>query len=284
MALRDLSDPHAVEMAIQEFDELGRDAFLEKHGFGQSRGYLIRGNGDDYDSKAIAGVAHGYQFPDLGVLAPTDFTGGIGARGAARKLRTLGFEVVPVDEKPLTGYWWVNQGQSYKSEREGGYLWAPVLGVTGAAIDHHMNVSRLSPGDVVLHYTGGFVRSISTVTDAAVEAPQPDPPSETEADRAGYLARVEYVDLPQPFGRDEIPPRLRRDEQGPFNRQGKPKQVYLLPLSEDFVAAIQDLFPDRLEGSPLAGSTRPVWIFQANPDTYDLDGHLASVRLGSSDE
>lgn len=168
MALRDLSDPDAVEMAIQEFDELGRAAFLEKYGFGPAKGYLIRVNGNDYDSKAIAGVAHGYQFPDRGVLAPSDFTGGIGGRGAARKLRTLGFEVVPVDEKPLTGYWWVNQGQSHEHEREGGYLWAPLLGATGAAIDHHMNVSRLSPGDVILHYSGGLVRSIGTVIWAAI--------------------------------------------------------------------------------------------------------------------
>jgi hypothetical protein len=71
MALRDLTDSHAVEMAIQEFDELGRDAFLEKYGFGPSRAYLIRVNGNDYirvngndyDSRAIAGVAQGTSSP-----------------------------------------------------------------------------------------------------------------------------------------------------------------------------------------------------------------------------
>src|SRR5262249_6394226 len=42
---------------------------------------------------AIAGVAHGFQFPGLGPLGPHDFSGGIANTGAARKLFGLGFEI-----------------------------------------------------------------------------------------------------------------------------------------------------------------------------------------------
>lgn len=59
MALADITRD-AVERAISECDKLGRDAFLSKYGFKRARKYLLLENGKEYDSKAIAGVAHGY--------------------------------------------------------------------------------------------------------------------------------------------------------------------------------------------------------------------------------
>ncbi len=49
-----------------EFDELGRDAFLRKYGFGRATQYALRIDGRDYDPKAIAGVAHGVDHPEKG--------------------------------------------------------------------------------------------------------------------------------------------------------------------------------------------------------------------------
>ena len=59
MPLTDLT-PEAVRRAIAEFDSLGRDSFLNTYGFGKARGYFLVHNGQAYDSKAIAGVAHQY--------------------------------------------------------------------------------------------------------------------------------------------------------------------------------------------------------------------------------
>jgi hypothetical protein len=58
VALADLTES-AVLQAIGEFDDLGRDPFLQKYGFGRSRGYFLIHGGKSYDSKAIAGAAHG---------------------------------------------------------------------------------------------------------------------------------------------------------------------------------------------------------------------------------
>lgn len=82
----------AVEAAIAEYDRLGQIEFLRRYGFGRAKGYRLIYNGRDYDSKAIAGVAHGYEFPAEGPLRSSDFSGGV--HGAARTLRELGFEVV----------------------------------------------------------------------------------------------------------------------------------------------------------------------------------------------
>ena len=76
MALSDLTEAQSVLRAVREFDEVGRETFLRKYGFGRSRSYFLVLNGESYDSKAIAGVAHGYQHPTLGALKPSDFSGG----------------------------------------------------------------------------------------------------------------------------------------------------------------------------------------------------------------
>jgi MrcB-like, N-terminal domain/AAA domain (dynein-related subfamily) len=91
--LGDLTSAQAVEGALDEFDELGRDAFLEKYGFGHARRYFVRRDGKYYDSKAIAGAAYGFQYPQDGPLANTEFSGG--EHGAKAKLEELGFDVVP---------------------------------------------------------------------------------------------------------------------------------------------------------------------------------------------
>ncbi|MEO5897296.1 MAG: DUF3427 domain-containing protein [Vicinamibacterales bacterium] len=78
--------------ALDEFDNLGRDNFLAKHGFGRARSYFLVRDGRAYDSKAIAGAAHGCQHPELGPLRPADFSGGDAT--VRTRLESLGFQVV----------------------------------------------------------------------------------------------------------------------------------------------------------------------------------------------
>lgn len=89
MTLKDLTDRHAVLEAIKEYDELGQQDFLEKYGFGTAHRYLLVHESGQYDSKAIAGVAHLNQTGTL--LRRNEFTGGLS--GAIRTLRRLGFQV-----------------------------------------------------------------------------------------------------------------------------------------------------------------------------------------------
>jgi 5-methylcytosine-specific restriction protein A len=91
MGLAELTDAEAVRAALAEFDRLGRDRFLRRYGFGRARSYFVVEDGEAYDSKAIAGVAHGFQHPDAGTLDPGDFWEG--EETVARRLRELGFTV-----------------------------------------------------------------------------------------------------------------------------------------------------------------------------------------------
>ena len=90
MSFKDIDDREAIKKAVAEFDELGRDAFLSKYGFGRGRAYFLKFNGKTYDSKAIVGVAHKYQFGKA--LTSGDFSGG--ERTVVDLLRGLKFEVI----------------------------------------------------------------------------------------------------------------------------------------------------------------------------------------------
>ena len=85
----DLTDRSAVHRAIDEFDRLGRDTFLRRYGFGPARVYLLKTRTGSYDSKAIFGVAFGYQHGTP--LASSEFSGG--KTGAAGRLAELGFTI-----------------------------------------------------------------------------------------------------------------------------------------------------------------------------------------------
>jgi 5-methylcytosine-specific restriction protein A len=82
----------AVLKTIAEHDQLGRDAFLAKYGFGEARSYLLVHDGRQYDSKAIAGVAH--KWDQGSPLRPDEFSGG--KDHAAAWLKRAGFQVKAV--------------------------------------------------------------------------------------------------------------------------------------------------------------------------------------------
>lgn len=95
-----VTDPQAVERALDEFDQVGRDEFLRRYRFGKARGYFIVRNGKKYDSKAVLGAAHKYQYGQA--LPHEEFSGG--DAGAARELRELGFTVVGPDGGPADAH------------------------------------------------------------------------------------------------------------------------------------------------------------------------------------
>lgn len=86
----DIRTRKAILAATGEFDCIGRDAFLKKYGYGRARSYFLDIDGCLYDSKAIWGVAHGYEYPEKGPLKSRNFVGG---KTVAKKLKDLGFEV-----------------------------------------------------------------------------------------------------------------------------------------------------------------------------------------------
>tara|TARA_R110002096_G_scaffold380542_4_gene574473 strand:+ start:889 stop:1515 length:627 start_codon:yes stop_codon:yes gene_type:complete len=84
-------NPESVLRAVEECDRLGRTEFLQKYGFSPAKSYHLIHNGKEYDSKAIVGVAYGFENPDHGPLRAEEFSGG--AATVQNWLEDLGFEV-----------------------------------------------------------------------------------------------------------------------------------------------------------------------------------------------
>ncbi|MCX5303724.1 HNH endonuclease [Streptomyces sp. NBC_00160] len=75
---------------LEEYDALGRDTFLDRYGYREASTYLLVHEDKEYDSKAIAGVAHKHQHGEP--LTWRQFNGGIGE--AVDWLKREGFKVV----------------------------------------------------------------------------------------------------------------------------------------------------------------------------------------------
>jgi len=85
----------SVLKAMGEFDRLGRDVFLSKHGYRRSNSYKVTHEGRCYDSKAVLGVAFGYEY-GCPSLRPSEFSGGV--EHCAKLFMKLGFTMKRDDE------------------------------------------------------------------------------------------------------------------------------------------------------------------------------------------
>jgi hypothetical protein len=115
-SLSDLTNRQAVLAAIDEFNTLGRAAFLDNYGYGPAKEYFLRYEGGYYDSKAICGAAIGHQYPDQGPLGSNEFSGGNNT--VKKKLNDLGFAISKAPPTSVDELW--EAIDSIRSYREGG--------------------------------------------------------------------------------------------------------------------------------------------------------------------
>lgn len=241
MALGDLTDREAVVAAVRESDELGRDAFLAKYGFGRAKHWMLLVDGRQYDSKAIVAAAHGLQHPHLGPLRASDFSGGQDT--VVRKLRDLDFEVIDRGATALSRFWWVNQGATWKEERDGGFVWAPLRSQGGLELAHWKALNEVEAGDRIFHYANGALRALGAAVRGPEVSPKPSSIEHGPWEQDGRLVRVDYSELAEPVPLADIPERWRIEQGAPFTRTGSVQQGYFYGLDETFVERLVGRFP-----------------------------------------
>lgn len=236
-----LTDRSAVETAIAEFDELGRDEFLARYGFRRARDYFLVTDSGRYDSKAIFGVAYGIQH---GVaLEWSDFSGG--RTGAARQLRELGFQVEGGDEglADSMSFWWVNQGWTSDRNEDVRILWAPVKDAAGRAHSHWDSLELAEVGDTVLHYAHGYVMGASRVAEMSMPMPRPTT-FERAGERAGddgrlvTLDALTLFDIPVPLAAVPLGLRIQPGETSPFTSDGAVRNGFFFPITQEIAVAV----------------------------------------------
>jgi hypothetical protein len=97
-------------------------------------------------------------------------------------------------------YYWVNQGKTYKEEKEGGYLWAPIKNSNGKSYFHWKNMTKLKPKDIVFNYRKGFILGYCEITTEHFLAPQPEEFNvDVEWGNEGYMIDANYVLFKHPI-------------------------------------------------------------------------------------
>jgi 5-methylcytosine-specific restriction protein B len=138
--------------------------------------------------------------------------------------------------------WWVNQGATYAKERDGRFLWAPMLNKAGRPLYHWDTMDEVREGDAVLHYSNGSLRAVSHVTAAA--KPAPNPLGDETWEESGRLIETHYQELNEPVALAAIDEGARIRQGSPFTTAGSVQQVYLVRLNEDFVQVLVQQFPE----------------------------------------
>src|SRR5690606_33155509 len=171
-------------------------------------------------------------------------------------------------------YWWVNQGQTFKQERDGGYLWAPQKSKQGTALDHHVRLLEPKKGDIVLCYSAKEIKCIGIVKEIAVKAPKPSEISNHNWQEEGYLLRLSYFELNNKIQKEEIPLEWRIKESGPFDKNGNIKQGYFYELSQQFFTELYESFKERIsmEVRDLMSG------YDVNADGLDDNQNLVSTK------
>ena len=138
-------------------------------------------------------------------------------------------------------YFWVNQKQTYKQEREGGYLWAPKRGSDGKQHWGWKTMPKVNQGDIIFNNVNGALRSYCIATSTAYDFSKP---AEIEQgwEQQGWKINVRYIDLQNPIviseHLDEIG-ELFPTKYSPYSVEyKKANQSYLAELSIELGTAI----------------------------------------------
>jgi len=131
-------------------------------------------------------------------------------------------------------YWWVNQTETYKLERDLRLLWAPQVGNKNRTQSHWKSMTRVVEGDVVFHYSRQAIQAVSAVTVAAREAQRPYELTLWPA--LGWQVQLDFQELSLPLPLQDIPLGLRRSQHhknSPFRSDDKVNVGYLFDLTPD---------------------------------------------------
>lgn len=156
---------------------------------------------------------------------------------------------LPVDvegDRETHSVWWVNQGATYQEHRDLGIVWAPQTNKSGAQLKYHVNVSRLRPGDCILHYADGAVQAVGVVEGDSIETESSPNDGVDQWSGEGFQAPVEYHQLSEPIERDDIPLDWRRSEGSPFTSGGAVQQGYLFQISDTFARKMAAEWPEQI--------------------------------------
>jgi len=165
-------------------------------------------------------------------------------------------------------YWWVNQNQTYRQERDGGYMWSPKQNANGAKNHHYDNMLRVVPGDLIFSFRDRKIPSVGIATSFAYSSPKP---AEFGAagrnwDDDGWRVHVDYRDpntIIRPVDHMALLGPTLPEDRSPLYANGDGKQAYLFHVPAAMAAALSALIGADAATIATAAQTLPL------PDSPD---------------
>jgi len=131
-------------------------------------------------------------------------------------------------------YWWVSQNQTYKHERAGEFLWAPIADSAGQTPHHWATMAQVQPGDVIFSYVNQKIPAISIAKGAATHSSRPKEFKDQDLwKQNGLRIDVEFRDLEPPLRVPTIVSQLQPllpSKYSPLTRDGTGVQGYLFAV------------------------------------------------------
>jgi len=152
-------------------------------------------------------------------------------------------------------YWWVNHGQTYKSELGGGYIWSPKRGSKDQFNLGYENLTRVKQGDIIISFAETSIQAIG-VSEAEFEnVPKPKEFGNVGQNWGdeGYLVKVTWARLQNPVRIKEMVGFYRHllpNKYSPIQPDtGNGNQTfYLLGLNDELAEFLLTLVSDKNPG------------------------------------
>lgn len=144
-------------------------------------------------------------------------------------------------------YWWVNQNQTYRQERAGGYLWSPKRNQNGARNQFYENMREVSPGDLVFSFRDTRIVAIGVAVSNCYESPKPGEFGSLGQnwEQIGWKVDITYTDMASPIRPKDHIEQVRPflpERYSPLQQSGDGLQsVYLAEISPGLAQLLLDL-------------------------------------------
>lgn len=131
-------------------------------------------------------------------------------------------------------FWWASQGKNHRTAIEQGTLWTAPR-IDGSLPTDRALIKHITPGDVVFHYDGPYLRAVSVATTASTPCHRPDgyPKDVAAQPDEGWLVLVDPVIEGLRVHSQRIAELLPHGSPGPLDKNGTPQQKYLSALTHE---------------------------------------------------
>ena len=132
---------------------------------------------------------------------------------------------------------YVFQGETYRLERAGGYVWAPQTNKSGGKNIGYTTMTHIRKGDFILHNENGKIMAVSVAQADCYDADQPSElvsaDTETIWNTEGYRVDCEYLDFDVPVKTSTFTDWLAENyiDGSAFTYVGRGKQQYMCRLA-----------------------------------------------------